>query len=44
VAGIILSLVEHVAGWFVPPLKYAAVYMIYIVIVVLRPQGLFGRS
>ena len=43
-AGIILSLVEHIAGWFIPPLKYAAVYMIYIVIVVLRPQGLFGRS
>jgi branched-chain amino acid transport system permease protein len=44
VAGIILSLVEHIAGWFVPPFKYAAVYLIYIIIVVVRPQGLFGRS
>ena len=44
VAGIILSLVEHVAGWFVPPLKYAALYMIYIVIVVVRPRGLFGKA
>ena len=44
VAGIILSVVEHTAGWFVPPFKYAVVYMLYIVIVVIRPRGLFGRS
>ena len=43
-AGIILSVVEHTAGWFVPPFKYAVVYMLYIVIVVIRPRGLFGRS
>jgi len=43
-AGIILSLVEHIAGWYIPPLKYAVVYMVYIVIVVVRPQGLLGRS
>jgi len=44
VAGIILSLVEHIAGWFIPPLKYAALYMIYIIIVVVRPRGLFGKA
>jgi branched-chain amino acid transport system permease protein len=44
VAGIILSLVEHVAGWFIPPLKYAVLYLIYIIIVVVRPRGLFGKA
>ena len=43
-AGIILSVVEHTAGWFVPPFKYAVVYMLYVVVVVIRPRGLFGRS
>lgn len=44
IAGIILSVVEHTAGWFVPPFKYAVVYLIYIIIVVVRPQGLFGKA
>lgn len=44
VAGILLSVVEHTAGWFVPPFKYAVVYMLYVVVVVIRPRGLFGRS
>jgi branched-chain amino acid transport system permease protein len=43
-AGIIIGLVESFAGIFVSPsLKYSFVFMLYLAVVFIRPQGLFGR-
>jgi branched-chain amino acid transport system permease protein len=44
VAGIIVGLVEHLAGLLISPsLKYAAVFALYLAVVLLRPRGLFGK-
>jgi branched-chain amino acid transport system permease protein len=44
VAGVVIGLVEAVAGLVVAPaLKYVAVFSLYLVVVLARPQGLFGR-
>ena len=44
VAGIIVGLVEHLAGLLISPsLKYAAVFALYLAIVLIRPRGLFGK-
>jgi branched-chain amino acid transport system permease protein len=44
VAGVIVGLVEVLGGLLVAPaLKYVAVFVIYLVVVLGRPQGLFGR-
>ncbi len=45
VAGLILGLTEtFVATWIDPGLTLAATYTIFLVILLVRPQGLFGRS
>lgn len=45
VAGLILGLTEtFVATWVDPGLTLAATYTIFLVILLVRPQGLFGRS
>jgi branched-chain amino acid transport system permease protein len=44
VAGIIIGLVEFLSGiFFTPALKYAFVFLIYLLVVFIRPQGLWGR-
>ena len=44
VAGLIIGVVEVLGGLFIAPaFKYVAVYLIYLLIVLLRPQGLFGK-
>ncbi len=43
-AGIIIGLVQMGAGFFInPAIKDIPVYLIYLVVVVLRPQGLLGE-
>ncbi len=43
-AGILIGVVEVTAGYFVSSvLKYVFVYAIYILVVIVRPQGLLGR-
>ena len=44
VAGVIIGLVEVLGGLLIAPaLKYVAVFVIYLAVVLWRPQGLFGR-
>jgi len=44
IAGIIIGLVQVLGGYFLSPaLKMIIVYLIYLLVVVLRPQGLMGR-
>jgi branched-chain amino acid transport system permease protein len=44
VAGVVIGLVEALAGLLLAPaLKYVAVFSLYLVVVLARPQGLFGR-
>lgn len=44
VAGLIIGVVEVLAGLFIAPaFKYVAVYLIYLLIVLVRPQGLLGK-
>jgi branched-chain amino acid transport system permease protein len=44
-AGVIVGLVEVLGGLLIAPaLKYVAVFLIYLAVVLWRPQGLFGRS
>jgi branched-chain amino acid transport system permease protein len=44
VAGIIIGLVEFLSGiFFTPAFKYAFVFFIYLLVVFIRPQGLWGR-
>ncbi|MBI2525287.1 MAG: branched-chain amino acid ABC transporter permease [Candidatus Rokubacteria bacterium] len=43
-AGVIVGLVEVLGGLLIAPaLKYVAVFAMYLVVVLVRPQGLFGR-
>jgi len=43
-AGVVVGLVEVLGGLLIAPaLKYVAVFLIYLVVVLWRPQGLFGR-
>lgn len=43
-AGIIIGLVEVLGGLLIAPAyKYAAVFALYLIVVILRPQGLLGR-
>ncbi len=43
VAGLIVGIVEALSGFFIEPAyKYVIVFSLYIIIVLLRPQGLFG--
>jgi branched-chain amino acid transport system permease protein len=44
VAGVMVGLVEALAGLLIlPAMKYAIVFVLYLVVVLWRPQGLFGR-
>lgn len=44
VAGIIIGVVEVMAGLLIAPaFKYVAVFLIYLIVVLIRPQGLFGK-
>jgi len=44
VAGIIIGLVEFLSGFFIAPaFKYTFVFIIYLLVVFIRPQGLWGR-
>jgi len=43
-AGVLVGLVEALAGLLVvPAMKYAVVFLLYLGVVLWRPQGLFGR-
>ena len=43
-AGVVVGLVEALAGLVIPPaFKYSVVFLLYLVVVLWRPQGLFGR-
>jgi branched-chain amino acid transport system permease protein len=44
IAGIIIGVVEFVTGLLIAPaFKYAFVFIIYLLVVFIRPQGLWGR-
>ncbi len=44
VAGVVVGLIETLGGLLIAPaLKYVAVFLIYLLVVLWRPQGLFGR-
>ena len=43
-AGIIIGLIEVLGGLLIAPaFKYVAVFLIYLIVVLIRPQGLFGK-
>jgi len=43
-AGVIVGIVEVLGGLLIAPaLKYAIVFLLYLVVVLVRPQGLFGK-
>ena len=43
-AGVIVGLVEVLGGLLIAPaLKYAIVFLLYLLVVLIRPQGLFGK-
>jgi branched-chain amino acid transport system permease protein len=43
-AGVVVGLVEALAGLLIPPaFKYSVVFLLYLAVVLWRPQGLFGR-
>lgn len=42
-AGVMIGIVENLAGFFIAPaLKYAVVFTMFIIVLVVRPQGLLG--
>ncbi len=42
VAGVIIGLIMVISGHFVSELKFSFIYIVYFLVVVLRPRGLFG--
>ena len=43
-SGLLIGQMEALAGWLIDPsYKYVVIFSLYLVVVVLRPQGLFGR-
>ncbi len=42
-AGVCIGLVEVLVGLWAPAFKYVGVFVLYLIVVLLRPQGLFGR-
>lgn len=42
VAGLALGVVQDLVGLFSPPYAFAAVFALYLLVVLIRPQGLFG--
>src|SRR6266581_3116059 len=44
VAGVVVGVIEVLGGLLIAPaLKYVAVFVLYLLVVLWRPQGLFGR-
>ena len=44
VAGLLIGLIEVLGGLLIAPaFKYAAVFAVYLAVVLIRPQGLFGK-
>jgi branched-chain amino acid transport system permease protein len=43
VGGLILGIVGSVVTYFDPSLSLAAYYLIFIVLLIVRPTGIFGR-
>jgi branched-chain amino acid transport system permease protein len=42
-AGILVGLIENVGGFLIgPELKYTLVFLLYLVVISIRPKGLFG--
>jgi branched-chain amino acid transport system permease protein len=45
IAGLLIGLLQVLTGFFVSSeLKYVPVYALYLIVVLLRPRGLFGRA
>ena len=43
-AGLLIGQMEALAGWLIDPsYKYVVIFSLYLAVVLLRPQGLFGR-
>jgi len=43
IAGVIIGIVESVGGFLIgPAFKYAIVFLVYLLVVLIRPKGLFG--
>jgi branched-chain amino acid transport system permease protein len=43
-AGVVIGLVEGLSGILIQPaFKYVAVFSMYLLVVLIRPQGFFGR-
>ena len=43
-AGIIIGVIEVLGGLLIAPaFKYVAVFLVYLIVVLIRPQGLFGK-
>ena len=42
-AGVLVGLVEGAVGLWAPAFKYVGVFALYLAVVLVRPQGLFGR-
>jgi branched-chain amino acid transport system permease protein len=44
VAGVVIGLLEVLAGLLIAPaFKYVAVFLLYLVVVLVRPQGILGK-
>jgi branched-chain amino acid transport system permease protein len=42
-AGILVGLIENLGGFLIgPELKYTLVFLLYLVVISIRPKGLFG--
>jgi branched-chain amino acid transport system permease protein len=41
--GVLIGLVEHLVGLWAPAFKYVGVFCLYLLVVLWRPHGLFGR-
>ena len=45
VGGLIIGIIETLAGFYLPPgFKNVAAYVVLLVVLVVRPQGLFGQK
>lgn len=43
IAAVLIGLVESIAGFYIAPVvKYVAVFALYLVVILIRPKGLFG--
>jgi branched-chain amino acid transport system permease protein len=44
VAGVLIGVIEVLGGLLIAPaFKYVAVFVVYLVVVLVRPQGLLGK-